>query len=42
MVQSRRDFLNTAWMGAAALAAGGWKTAKPLGLVDVDLGKLKI
>ena len=21
---------------------GGWKTAKPLGLVDVDLGKLKI
>ena len=32
MMQSRRDFLNTAWMGAAALAAGGcvtkgWSTA---------------
>ena len=26
MVQSRRDFLNTAWMGAAALAAGGCVT----------------
>ncbi len=30
MTQTRRDFLNTAWMGAAALAAGGCVT-KPFG-----------